>query len=1004
MNIEKIVQMLNSLATSKIFNDNTKFYNLIKSIIELTNISINYEISEDADSKMELLQTIIRKVSISIETEDKDKNKNTDKDLGFFYTNISTNLLRFCENGRFILEQINTRKLKNKIYKVSEWIYDDKIKEEILDNGEFDGEQLDTSDIFLLVKSLNNLEKKLKYLNLYKNQIFEENPKYVINIINSIESLEARLDFYKSLSQEEFDILEALDVNSDEFILSSLYRTDLDIEKKLDKIESLKSEENQILGIDIIVASNKNELIYVNNRLIELAEKMKNDENKERILSLAQYFRSEEKSELEGHNIQSYKTDIIASFISDEKKLEHIDEINDKEYIYNIILSFNDGKKMIEELINRNYFERFIQDGTAREKFQLVIKENINQILIYYGFEDKLDEKKKLLSKMEKDNSEIYSTIRFELLEDRYLQTFNITQLNIFASLWLEQGDIFKLDDNQLKICSLLLQNQKEDNFREFFCNILSNLKEYSKLVSNIDYSQLTKENIELLSKLLQFHNDLGIETLEELNDFEKTKQQKLDDSIVQNSNIKDIITAIIWKQYGMDFDTAKQLSIEFRFEQDDKQINQLNALIDYAEREIPDRELLKSIYNSVTQETAICDKINIRNQYKRNYEKDINSTLLKVDNLPQKKLDDGTIIYDAGTDFSMVITAVSPYSDDIGPDNSKENWNRADLGSEHFCASYIRSDMIGVCKSQKGIYYGFNQIPNDALMYMFIEDIQSTIDSRIHSSINGTTAFTYSDDLINETGKCIREDYYNELDIKRCINGNRIQPDYLVVFKNGGEYVNLSETIKASKEWGNLPIVEIDIDKCLEKQIEELNKMSDLYKMNPSKEELKTIWIKLNNMSNTIRRWRSNDYKEIIEHLNLPKELKENLKPLDIMGRPKLKQNLFDDEYKSKTSDEIIDNLKKAYSIAEQEINEENNTDCKNEPQVVNQEDRSIAEKKQPVNASFEETTRPELVDEKKYEKIYQKNKGFIPKALYFIKNLMNKIKSINGPDAGTR
>ena len=913
MDIEKIVQILNSLKTDKIFKDETKFYELVNSIIDLTNISIDFEISDDSDYKMELLQTITRKVSINLETKNKE----------LFYSLIDSDLLRYCGDERLKLEQIKTRKLEKKINKISKWIYDDKIKEEILGNGEFAGEQLDTNDIFKLVKSLNTLEKKLKYLNLYKNEFFEEHPKYVIEIIKSIDSVEARVDFYKSLSKEEFDILEALDVNSDEFILASLYRTDLDIEKKMDKIASLKSEENQMLGIDIIVASNKNELIYAKHRLIELAKRMQIDDNKERILSLAQYFRSEEGSEPEERSILSYKTGIIVSFNSDEKKLEHIDEMNYEEYIYNIILSFNDGKKMIKELINRNYFERFIKNGIDRKKFHFVIKENINQVLKYYGFEDKLYEKQKLLSRMEKDNAGIYSSIQFELLEDRYVQTFSKTQLNILASLRDEQTALFKLDDNQLKLCSILLQNQKEDDFREFFSNIVRNIKSYRKLSSNIEFSQLTKENIDLLCIIMQYNNDFDIETLDDLNNFEQIKSKKLN-ALAKTSDPKQIISAIIWKQYGIDYDTAERLSIEFSNEENDEQIKELKALINYAKRFETESQLLQNIYNSVTQEANICDKISLRKKYKNIYEKELNSSLLKIDDLPQMELEDGTIVYDAGTDFSMLITAVSPYIKNEDSENSKENWNRKDLGSEHFCASYIRNDMLGVCNSQLGIYYGFYGIPNESLLYMDFEDTQSSTGSALHSSINGIRIFRNTVDLINKTGNGFRQDYYNELDIKRRVNGNRIQPDYLVVFKNGEKYENLTQSIKASKEWGGLPIVVIDIDKCLEKQLEELNQISEIYTMNPDNELLENIWIKFHNMSNTILRWKTREFEKILEHAKIPNILKENIiLANDFNINCSLKNRMFK-KTTTKSNQEIIDDLKKAYQIDEKKKDED--------------------------------------------------------------------------------
>ena len=57
------------------------------------------------------------------------------------------------------------------------------------------------------------------------------------------------------------------------------------------------------------------------------------------------------------------------------------------------------------------------------------------------------------------------------------------------------------------------------------------------------------------------------------------------------------------------------------------------------------------------------------------------------------EKIEEG--IYDAGTDFKMIITSLGAFHYE-GIDNYANNWNRPAIAAQHFCASYIRNDMIG--------------------------------------------------------------------------------------------------------------------------------------------------------------------------------------------------------------------------------------------------------------------------------------------------------------------
>lgn len=70
----------------------------------------------------------------------------------------------------------------------------------------------------------------------------------------------------------------------------------------------------------------------------------------------------------------------------------------------------------------------------------------------------------------------------------------------------------------------------------------------------------------------------------------------------------------------------------------------------------------------------------------------------------------------------------------------------------------------------------------------------------------------------------------YNEMDFYRIQDGTRKQPDYIVVFSENEEIKFLDEARIAQEQWGGLPIVVIDKDKCLEAERQKVEEMKQRY------------------------------------------------------------------------------------------------------------------------------------------------------------------------------
>ena len=204
----------------------------------------------------------------------------------------------------------------------------------------------------------------------------------------------------------------------------------------------------------------------------------------------------------------------------------------------------------------------------------------------------------------------------------------------------------------------------------------------------------------------------------------------------------------------------------------------------------------------------------------KTEYWKLYNNDLFKIENA--KKLPDGENVYSAGIDFKMIITSVGAYFYNQ-PDDYKKDWNRSALGSQHFCASYIRNDMLGHAPIPH-ICYGFEQMKEDSLMLSGAEDIWSSTGELESVAYQGDRYLAPDNQIRNTRG-------YNEMDFRRVQGGVKKQPDYIVVFRKNGEILNMDKAQKASRDFGGLTIEVIDEDDCLKSDMAKAEELFEEYK-----------------------------------------------------------------------------------------------------------------------------------------------------------------------------
>ena len=158
---------------------------------------------------------------------------------------------------------------------------------------------------------------------------------------------------------------------------------------------------------------------------------------------------------------------------------------------------------------------------------------------------------------------------------------------------------------------------------------------------------------------------------------------------------------------------------------------------------------------------------------------------------------------------------------------------------------------MLATGPRRKGsICYGFANLDEDSLLLSGSQDLYSSdhrtfgISNKEEWNKTDRTVKYYSPDkMIKETGdECTR---YNEMCFKRTQHGaTENNPDYVIVFKEYGEIdeEDLENARKAAKDFGGIPIVVVDVDKCLEAERKKLDNLIDEYKIDGDMAKLEQI------------------------------------------------------------------------------------------------------------------------------------------------------------------
>ena len=771
-------------------------------------------------------------------------------------TNIIDNNKQFDYNG-----DIDKYVIKHLYY-----IEDDNYKLDFINKYE---DKMDLCDIRIVLGTIKDDQTKIKYF----DDLIEE-PDELGKLLLTIGDDNLKLELYEKYK----DVLDG-ELKYDDLVCSLK-----DDYLKLKTLERIKYSSKYVLHDQIIYAlTNEESLISIwdkvdNEGKALIIYRIKNPEKRfELFKRLNRDLESVEKNkaifqlvELVNELPQEYRKFIISE--CPNIRLGYTDLIS-------IVTSLSDEEEIIGILKIRGakHISHFVR------KNQLLSPENMLQNVDLFLSLEQVENKeaiKEYINYLYPTNNDILYTIKWNILQPKYVDTLGLDKINVIGSFEELTGSLLDMDDKEYEVFYHVLNHySKKEGITDWqyaahqiMQEIYFNKIDKKDLCSYID--DINNVNMDNLLFILLNGDNFGVQSLDDINNYHNLVKDKCD-NIMKNGSLSEKKDAIFIKYFGLsDYSNMLRgfrgqikngmgrIYNMYHYDIDLIESDDLKELFHFVETVInsESEEELISIYND-RKDFGYVDTYKLERLLKNEILKLYNKELLQLDGLKQNE--EG--LYEAGVDFSIIATSVGAYVRN-NPKNYMVDWNKPSLASQHFCASFIRNDMLGTAPVPH-FMYGFTSMEPYSLLLSGSTDIYSSGAAFISKAFNGEEYFG-PDRQINETAYN-KKFTYNEMDFRRIQNGEKKKPDYILVFRRDGVIPNLDEAKQASQEWNGLPIVVIDVNLCLEHEQGLVESMLKEYYQNPTIELYNKIKTKV--MNNRVTE------ATFLENINLD-ELKEYL------------------------------------------------------------------------------------------------------------------------------
>ena len=512
------------------------------------------------------------------------------------------------------------------------------------------------------------------------------------------------------------------------------------------------------------------------------------------------------------------------------------------------------------------------------------------------------DKERAKFNKLLTNNSELTETIDVRILSSKY--DFLSDSLDMVVANRDIQEKILSLTEEELYIFKALYERLGQSISYKIpqlaaiankmgvitpYTHWQNQYYRYDELIESliVDIRHGKSLSLEQIDNLLYLYTSniaWNVKSSKDLSDFTKPDGvffQTIDSvinkqEIKSNMDINVIKSAFLLKAFGIDLISAKSIcsrydlsSLKQTSENEDlfEMYNDIMEIIN--EKDV---NILLEAYKEFSQ--GMSPKPNFmrlsifENFLRREFALALNDSVYKCNGKP--KIIDGVKIYDAGTDFKMIVTAIGAYQSNFeNQENYKEYWNSPTIRSHGNCCSLIGNDNLSMA-NVKNVIFGFSTMDENMLLLSSTKDINSTPLSKrfniVEEEYNGNNRNIHGQSLnaIGRVGYGIeftspqimldntRGDYNELVYERRDLSSNPLfykkNPDYIVYieeYEDIDTYIEkykdnppmldylmqqkeiqkhfLKESIKAAKDF-NIPIVRINREKCAKNAISRIN------------------------------------------------------------------------------------------------------------------------------------------------------------------------------------
>lgn len=488
----------------------------------------------------------------------------------------------------------------------------------------------------------------------------------------------------------------------------------------------------------------------------------------------------------------------------------------------------------------------------------------------------------KRFEKIKSNNNAWYETMNPLMLDDKY--SFLDKYMDFITTDIRTQQLILSLDDNSLNLFSKMYEkiDRETSNAIPYISRILGVIgnsvtaslmtfqnynggmfrkknQSFSNLSLAFQNEQLTEHDLDLLIFIFSNNNfDFNVNSISDLKGFENELLDFVNESMNNFKNqseyspddINNIKSTILMRSFGIQLDYAKSILEKFnlngiKFDKDNNYISMYRSIYNVVNE--TDVNKLFTIYDNISNNCEFSlDYMTIslfENGMRDIFLRHLTSSTFKCDG-NNYEIQDGVKIFDAGTDFKVILTSVGAYKPEMETQlNYSQYWNSNSIRSHGNCCSLIANNNLSTA-TIRNICLGFSNFEDGMLLLSGPNDLNSTPTSRQINSQDYFGKFMSANSLIDNTRSDYNELVFERRDLSSTRGHYKKNPDYVVMFEelidNDVNNQELDEetkqllsaqerikgiSLKAAQDF-DIPIVKINREKCAVSELFKINKM----------------------------------------------------------------------------------------------------------------------------------------------------------------------------------